>query len=220
MRLLKLLSVSAIFCAAFFGCTRQQEFLAVNALVRVPFVDRTEKEINDWFDNRTIIDDQKIISAAVNGEPKVLLIVDGPKLVVNGTNYPATICITQTNTFPGNQPAKYTALVGIKVLRDHADLFECGEIDVSEQSCDGNTMAVNVVTFHSKSELKNAFRNAVDEWLDGDIVKTLKSSTNKEGFADPATTLTRDPAKSHGALYNATEDKGPPVVRTIGFLAV
>lgn len=218
MRWLNLINVSALLCVALFGCTTKQVEQFVIALAKVPFVDRTEKEINDWFDNRTIIDDKPMTSgAAINGDPRVLLIHEGPKLNVNGTPYPGVICITQTNTLPGGQTVKYAALAGIKVL-NNPNLFECGEMDLSEKSCDGDPMAVNVA-FHDKSTLEKAFRNAVNQWLKDDIVKTLKSTTNKEGFANPAAAQPRLSAKAQGSLYNVLEDKGPPVVRTIAFFA-
>lgn len=146
-----------------------------------------------------------------------MLIHSGPELTVGGTHYPGVICITQSNVLPGGQIVKYAARVGIRVLNT-PDLFECGEIDISEQSCDGDPMAVNV-TFHDESELEMAFRTALDQWLQDDVVAALKSTTNKEGFADPGNAQPRNPAQVRGSFYNVTEDTGPPVVRTIGFFA-
>lgn len=52
------------------GCTEEQFVQVIDALAKMPFVDRTEKEINDWFDNTTVIDDKPWTSGtAVNGEP-------------------------------------------------------------------------------------------------------------------------------------------------------
>lgn len=219
MRRLRLLGVSALACSVLFGCTKQQAGQLAIALAKVPFVDRTEKEVNDWFDNRTIIDDKPMTSGtAVNGEPVVLLIHQGPGLKVKGTSYPGVICVTQTNTLPGPQTVKYAALAGIKVL-NNPNLFEIGEMDLGAKSCDGDPMAVNVAFDRSEVALDKVFRSALNQWLNDDIVKTLKSKTNKEGFANPATAQPRLPAKARGSLYNVVEDKGPPVVRTIAFLA-
>ena len=86
------------------ACTSKQTGQMVDALAKVPFVDRTEKEINDWFDNKTIIDDKPMTSGtATNGEPTVLLINEGPGLTVKGTSYPGVLCITQRNTFENGQ---------------------------------------------------------------------------------------------------------------------
>ncbi len=216
MRWLGLIGLCVVLGAGLTGCTVGQ---AVDVLAKVPFADRTEKEINDWFDNRTIVDDKSWTSnTAVNGDPKVLLIKEMNYITINGTKYPAALCITQSNTLIGGQPLKYAALVGIDVL-NNTKLFECGKIDLSTTSCDGDPMAVNVTSVHSNSSLENAFRIAVNQWLTDDIVKTLKSTTNKEGFANPAGAQPRLPAKVRGVLYNVTEDKGPPKVRTIGFIA-
>jgi hypothetical protein len=199
------------------GCSSIPVGPLVNSLAKIPFVDRTEWEINNWFNNRPIIDDKPMTSgAAINGDPKVLLINQGPGLMVKGTSYPSTICITQRNTLPGGQIALYAARVGIEVL-NNPNLFECGKIELG--SCDGDPMEANVAFGRPQSILEKAFRDAMNQWLQEDIVKTLKSTTNKEGFANPANAQPRDSAKVRGVLYNVTEDKGPPVVRSIGFIA-
>jgi len=209
-------SLYAVLGFAFLGCTTKQVEQIAIGLAEVPFADRTEKEINDWFHNRTIVDDKPMTSgAAVNGDPKVLLMTAGP---VNGTHYPGVLCITQRNTLPGGPQVKYAGLAGIRVL-DNPKLFECGEVEVSNQSCDGDPMAVNVTAFHSPAELVQGFRTAVNQWLKDDVVKTLKSTTNKEGFSNPANADPRRAATTRGTLYRVHEDKGPPVVRTIGFFA-
>ena len=216
---MRLIRVCVVLGVALVGCTPSEVGQVVGALAQIPFADRTEKEINDWFYNRTIVNDKPLTSgSAVNGDPRVLLIHGGPKLNVNGTAYPGVLCITQRNTLPGGQTVKYAALAGIKVL-NNPNLFECGEMDLSSQSCDGDPMAVNVAFLGQRplSMLEQAFRSAVNQWLKDDIVKTLKSSTNKEGLA--AAAQPRKPAKVRGHFYRVTEDKGPPIVRSIGFVA-
>ena len=214
MRPLGVLCVSVMPLVVLAGCSTQ----GINALAKVPFVDRTEKEVNDWFLNRSIVDDKPFTSnTAINGDPKVLL-VNGPGLKVNGTKYPAVLCITQRNTIPG-QTLLYAAKVGIKTL-NNPNLFECGQIDMGSQSCDGDPMAANQAFLGVRPlpNLEKAFRNHVNQWLKDDIVKTLKSTTNNDGLANSAA-QPRSPAKVRGSFYRFTHDKGPPVVRSIGFVA-
>ena len=196
------------------GCSSKAVDDFLSALAMVPFVDRTEKEINDWFDNQTIVDDKPISPAAINGEPSVLLVHEGPDVTVNGTSYPGVLCVTQFNAM-GNQKLKYAARVGIEVL-DNPNLFGAGQVQLG--SCDGGPQKANVTAGHSDPELKSAFRDAVAEWLKQDIVATLKSNTNKEGFANPANVAPRNPATTRGTFYNVYEATAPSV-RVIGFFA-
>jgi hypothetical protein len=217
MRRLKIIVLFITLGVVLPGCTQKLVEDVIVAFATVPFVDRTEKEVNDWFDNRTIIDDKPMTSGtAINGEPVVLFIYGGPNLQVNETSYPGTLCITQINTLPDAVKVKYSALVGIKVL-NNPNLFECGEIEISQTSCDGDPMAVNVAFGRSKAILQKAFRDAVNEWLIDDIVKQLKSSNNKEGFANPSTAQPRLPAKTKGTMYNIYKNKKG--TRIIGFFA-
>ncbi len=199
------------------GCSANQVGQWTLALATVPFVDRTEKEINDWFDNRTIVNDQAKVPGAMNGEPSILFINKGADLIVNGTAYPGVLCITQFNTLPGqSQKLKYAARVGIEVL-NNPNLFQCGQVQLG--SCDGGPMAANVGSLQTKSELRAAFRQAVNQWLTDDVVAVLKSTTNTEGFADPSNATPRAPAKTKGSLYNMHETSAAPIVRVIGFFA-
>ncbi|UCE65816.1 MAG: hypothetical protein JSU85_13285 [Candidatus Zixiibacteriota bacterium] len=219
MRRLSLIILPTALLVLLVACTSKQTGQMVDALSKVPFVDRTEKEINDWFDNTTIIDDKPMTSGtAINGEPTILLINKGPGLTVKGISYSGVLCITQRNTLPGGQQAKYAARLGIKVL-NNPNLFECGEIELV--SCDGDPMAANVTFLDSRPlvVLEQKFRDSANNWLKNDIVKTLKSTTNKNGFADPANAQPRNPAKVRGHFYSVTEDKGPPPTRSIGFFA-
>lgn len=201
------------------ACTPKIVQGVVGTLALVPFADRTEKEINEWFQDSPIIDDKPFTSGtAVNGDPKVILINKGPLLSIGGTNYPGAICIAQVNGLPGGQSLKYAALAGVTVL-NNTTFFEVGKMALGTQSCDGDPMAVNVAAFHDQQELETKFRAALNNWLQDDIAKTLKSTTNKEGLANPASAQPRSPATVRGHLYGVTEDPGPPVVRSIGFVA-
>lgn len=214
MKPLQCIGVSVLLCIALMGCSTEDVGKMVGALAKVPFVDRTEKEINDWLDNTTIIDDKPMTrNTAINGEPVVTIIHKGPKLTVNGTPYPGTLCITQTNQLPGGQSVKYAALAGIEVLNT-PKLFQCGKVEISTTSCDGDPMAVNVAFGYSKATLEKAFRDAVDKWLQDDIVAMLKSSNNTDG--NPASLPPRLPATTKGTMYNAFDSKG---TRTMGFFA-
>ena len=134
--------VVSIMCVLPIGCGPEETGQVVGALAAIPFVDRTEKEINNWFNNTTIVDDKKIVSAAVNGEPTILLLTGSTDREINGIIHPAVLCVTQYNTIEG-QNLKYAARVAIEVL-NHQGLFGCGPIELA--SCDGNPMAANVIS--------------------------------------------------------------------------
>lgn len=200
------------------GCAPKLYEGLITSSAVVPYVDRTEAEIEHWFANRPIVDDGPPSSGtAINGDPQVLLIARGQRLEVGGTNYPGTLCVTQTNTLQGNNQVKYAALLGLKPV-DGPELFEVGEVEISETACDGDLQLVNVAVLHTKRDLESLFRTAVDTWLRDDVVAQLKSATNREGLARP-TAPPRQPATTRGSLYGITEGGGPPPVRTIGFVA-
>ncbi len=212
MKLRILASVIALAVVAMPACGEEEVGQFATALAEVPFVDRTEAEINHWFSGRTIIDDEaQYGGAATNGDPRVMLIDTAPLTQVGGKTYPGTLCVTQTNLLSG-QSHKYAALVGIEVL-DNPSLFAIGNIETSTTSCDGDPMAVNVTHPWTPAVLESTFRAALADWLQQDIIGTLKSSTNTEGLATAASP--RKAATKFGALYNCRTTTPP----TIAFLA-
>lgn len=220
MKWLGFISVSVALLALLVGCSPELVGGTVDASMKIPYVDRTEKEVNDWFNNLVIIDDTTLgIMGVTNGEAKVLLLDPDSSHKVNGTFYANVLCITQENVFPGHI-VKYAAHVVIKVL-DNRDLFEAGEIEfaLAELSCDGdfnsNTTIESLRPGNSKI-VEKAFRDAVDEWLWKDIVTTLKSDTNMEGLEGLTNPAPRNPAKYRGVKYAVIEVKG---VRSISFVA-
>lgn len=225
MRRLGFISASVALLGLLVGCSPTQVEEFVDALTKIPYVDRTEKEVNDWFDNRVIIDDTKVgILQVTNGEPKVLLLDPNSSHEVNGISYPNVLCVTQENTDSNGVKFKYAAHVVIKVL-DTPKLFEAGKMELAKGalSCDKDVYSNMTIEAlrpgNGWKEVEKAFRDAVNQWLQEDIVATLKSDKNTdrlEGFANPEP---RNQAKYRGVKYAVIEDKGPPVVWSISFIA-
>jgi len=223
MRWLGFISASLALLGLFTGCSAEQTGKVVDAMTKSPYVDRAEKEIYDWFDeqNLVIIDDTKMgVAGVINGKPTVLLLNSH---VVNGTPHQNVLCITQHNALPSTPlPAKYAALVVIKVL-SNPNLFEAGEIE--PVSCNPNDspelryMTANVAFGRSLSVIEQAFRDAVNEWLQKDIVATLKSTSNIDGLEGLSNPLPRNQAQNRGIKYAVIEDTGLPIVRSISFVA-
>lgn len=217
MNMIQRAGVIAIILFFLVGCSPKQTVPVIEALAEIPFVDRSETEVNDWFKGRTIIDDKPYSSGfAINGSPEVSL-VTGYR-VIEGVGYAGWLCVTQTNTLPGGQSAKYGAMIGIDVL-NNTTLFECGDVEISQVSCDGDPTPINITSFRDKAELQSAFEKAITTWLQNDIVTTLKSTHNTDGFANAADAKPRAPAKTRGVKYAISASTTMPVKRTIGFIA-
>ena len=202
-----------------FGCSsnpeKRDEQIGqfVGALSKVPFVVKTEKEINDWFDNRPVT------GPPLNSDedPKVHIIVPEllPKLErpfvlrINGEEQiNGILCFLQGEK---NGP-RYELKVGIRAL-DTPALFECGEIEWA--LCVSDPTGVSLVNNFKADAPEQKIRALFNKWLKEEIVAVLKSTTNTSGL--PLGSEPRAPATMRGMWHNNfASDDGE---RSIGFIA-
>lgn len=241
MRIIYIRSGLVITMLLFTGCSQKAWEEIVLYTKVIPYVDRTELEVNDWFseNNYVVIDDTNHrIPHVINGTPSILLLktphgID--QMAVNSgsehrdevlvdSGSANLICITQYNQLPNTtQPAKYAAVVNIAVERN-TDLFRVSKVwpvscNMWETNPERLYMAPNIAFGRSEDEIKKAFRDAINDWLQNDIIATLKSTSNMEGFGGSINSVPRNPAKKRGIKYQVTEDNKAPVTRSISFFA-
>jgi hypothetical protein len=221
MKRLVLLSILVAVLGLSAGCTPETTGDIVDDLTKIPFVKRTEQEVNDWFNGHDliIIDDTTMnVPGVINGTPTILLL---ESYEVDNVFYHDALCITQYNKLPGEPlPAKYAAIVSIKEL-DNPDLFAVNEVKLT--SCNDNDppelrfLAPNVAFGRPYSVIEQAFRDATDHWLKHDVVAMLKSNTNMTGLEVNSTP--RSPAKNRGVSHAVIESESSPGSWAIAFTA-